>query len=104
MNEEYKLIKVECPYCKHDISHIEYFNYGRTKCESGICEACGHVTYVKNLTPFDSKPIVECPYCHSQNTKKISTASKIGKVAMFGFFALDKTSKQWHCNECKSDF
>jgi len=48
--------------------------------------------------------VVECPYCHSTNTKKISGLSKAGSVAMFGVFALGKTSKQWHCNQCNSDF
>lgn len=47
---------------------------------------------------------VECPYCHSKDTKKISSLSKAGSVALFGVFALGKTSKQWHCNRCKSDF
>lgn len=47
---------------------------------------------------------VKCPYCHSTNTKKISTMSKAGSVALFGIFALGKTSKQWHCNKCGSDF
>lgn len=46
----------------------------------------------------------ECPYCHSKNTKKISGVSKAGSVAMWGIFAMGKVSKQWHCNNCKSDF
>lgn len=47
---------------------------------------------------------IVCPYCHSKDTKKISNLSKAGSVALFGVFALGKTSKQWHCNNCKSDF
>ena len=46
----------------------------------------------------------ECPYYHSKNTKKISGMSKAGSVALWGIFAADKVSKQWHCNNCKSDF
>ena len=46
---------------------------------------------------------VECPYCHSFNTKKISSLSKAGSVAMFGIFS-QKIKHQWHCNECESDF
>jgi len=49
-------------------------------------------------------PTVECPYCHSNDTKKISGLSKAGSVALFGIFALGKTSKQWHCNNCNSNF
>ena len=47
---------------------------------------------------------IECPYCHSTNTKKISGISKAGSVALFGVFAVGKVSKQWHCNNCNSDF
>ena len=47
---------------------------------------------------------IECPYCHSTNTKKISTASKAGNIALLGIFSIDKVTKQWHCNNCKSDF
>jgi len=46
----------------------------------------------------------ECPYCHSKNTKKISGTSKAWSVAMWGILAAGKVSKQWHCNNCKSDF
>lgn len=46
----------------------------------------------------------ECPYCHPKNTKKITGLSKAGSVALWGVFAMGKVSKQWHCNNCKSDF
>ena len=46
---------------------------------------------------------IECPYCHSMNTKKISNIAKAGSVAMFGIFS-QKVKHQWHCNSCGSDF
>ncbi|MDE6253343.1 MAG: hypothetical protein K2M78_12050 [Lachnospiraceae bacterium] len=52
---------------------------------------------------FDKKTMVECPYCHSANTKKISTTSKVANTALFGVFGT-KRFKQWHCNNCSSDF
>ncbi len=55
-------------------------------------------------TLYSSGVRVECPYCHSKNTRKISGASKAGNVALFGVFAAGKVSKQWHCNQCNSDF
>ncbi len=55
-------------------------------------------------TANGNKLTVECPYCHATDTKKISGASKAGSIALFGFFAMPKASKQWHCNKCKSDF
>ena len=51
-----------------------------------------------------SSNAITCPYCHSTNTKKISGISKAGSVALFGVFAVGKVSKQWHCNNCNSDF
>lgn len=61
---------------------------------------------VKNQKPIvpPTKPTVTCPYCSSTNTKKISGLSKASSVALFGIFALSKTTKQWHCNDCGSDF
>lgn len=50
------------------------------------------------------KPIVTCPYCNSTDTKKISNASKAIAVGLFGIFALGKANKEWHCNNCNSDF
>ena len=50
-----------------------------------------------------AKPKVECPYCHSTDTAKISAASKAGSVFFFGLFS-QKVKHQWHCNKCGSDF
>ena len=58
-------------------------------------------TLKTNPNPF--KPTVKCPYCGSTSTKKISTLSRMGSFATFGF-AGKKVGKQWHCNNCKSDF
>lgn len=52
---------------------------------------------------ISTKPTVECPYCHSTDTKKISTTSKVMNTAVFGFFGT-KRFKEWHCNSCNSDF
>ena len=54
--------------------------------------------------PQPSTPTITCPYCKSTNTKKISGLSKAVSVGLFGIFALGKTTKQWHCNSCNSDF
>ena len=58
----------------------------------------------KALEEYKYRNNAECPYCHSKNTKKISGFSKAGSVALFGVFAMGKVGKQWHCNQCKSDF
>lgn len=51
-----------------------------------------------------SSPVVTCPYCKSTNTTKISALSKAGKYALFGVLAIGANSKQWHCNNCNSNF
>lgn len=46
---------------------------------------------------------VVCPYCHSTNTEKIGTVSRAVSISLVGA-ASSKLGKQWHCNNCKSDF
>ena len=54
-------------------------------------------------TTQQSSSQVTCPYCKSTNTKKISTVSRAGSIGLFGIFS-KKVGKQWHCNNCGSDF
>lgn len=48
-------------------------------------------------------PLVKCPYCQSNNVKKITTVNRAVSTGMVGI-ASSKIGKQWHCNSCKSDF
>lgn len=48
-------------------------------------------------------PTIECPYCHSTDTVKISGASRVGSIAFWGI-ASKKFGKQWYCNKCDSNF
>lgn len=100
----YEIVKAKCPKCGCEDAFsfdCEYF-YDIT------CSECGYdissSTENKKLPPAPTIPVVECPYCHSKDTKKISSLSKAGSVALWGVFAAGKVSKQWHCNNCKSDF
>ena len=65
-----------------------------------ICPSCKQV--ITSFSPFQAE--VECPYCHSINTKKITNSSKAVHTALFGVFSLSRNSKQFHCNNCKADF
>lgn len=47
---------------------------------------------------------VECPYCHATNVKKITNTSKAMHTAIFGIFSMGRNSKNFHCNNCNSDF
>lgn len=57
----------------------------------------------KNIQSITSSPIVECPYCHSTNTHKISGLGRAASIGFWGIFS-KKIGKQWHCDNCKSDF
>lgn len=46
---------------------------------------------------------VSCPYCHSNNVKKVGTSGRLLSVFTFGL-ASGKVGKQWHCRSCGSDF
>ena len=46
---------------------------------------------------------VHCPYCNSTNVNKISGTKKAMSIIGFGILS-NKIGKQWHCNNCKSDF
>lgn len=46
---------------------------------------------------------VQCPYCKSWQTERISTASRVVSVAAVGL-ASNKVGKQWHCVKCGSNF
>ena len=46
---------------------------------------------------------VSCPYCKSTNVRKIGVVSRRVSVGLFGL-ASKKIGKQWHCNNCKSNF
>ena len=101
---------ITCSKCEYDtdLTYKQIQELGF----SVICENCGNE--IRVTTPEDElrraiqkqneAKAVECPYCHSKNTKKISGLSKAGSAALWGVFATGKICKQWHCNNCKSDF
>lgn len=49
-----------------------------------------------------SSPTITCPYCNSTNTRKATAGSYVSN-GFFGFFS-KSFGKQWHCNNCGSDF
>lgn len=48
--------------------------------------------------------IPKCPICGSTNLFKITTAHKVGKIALFGIFGMGDNGKTWKCNNCGSKF
>ena len=97
-----EIIEYECPKCGCKQSYKNISEYSI----AGECVSCGEMTFYEKTKEYNipTNPTVECPYCHSKNTKKISGMSKAGSVAIWGIFSIGKVTKQWHCNNCKSDF
>lgn len=58
---------------------------------------------IYSTAPKKETPIIICPYCHSGNTTKITTLNRAGSIMITGV-ASGKIGKQWHCNNCTSDF
>lgn len=59
--------------------------------------------YYASIPTRPSEPKITCPYCHSTNTKKIGVISRSVSVGLFGLGS-KKINRQWHCNNCGSDF
>lgn len=73
-------------------------------CPKCNCNLITQDEYSSTGYHHSDKPVVECPYCHSTDTKKITNTSKAVHTAVFGIFSMGRNSKQWHCNDCGSDF
>lgn len=83
---------------------------------NGICKCCKQPMKIDNNNWWLSgnsnnsknnntsiEPTITCPYCHSTNTSKIGTLSRVVSTGLFGLGS-KKVGKQWHCNKCGSDF
>lgn len=122
MRKKVKILCYECKKCNKTVYFKSDSHYD-TKCKT--CKMEMHFFYehpykpengLKAIKGADSKEqqnslffsaqksIVECPYCHSINTSKISSFSKAMAFSFGGIAALAQAGKQWHCNSCKSDF
>lgn len=81
------------------------FIMGVVGCEESVARQLVLETIPKETDniPIKNTPIIECPYCHSINTTKITAAAKAVNIALFGLHG-NKRKYQWYCNDCKSDF
>lgn len=62
-----------------------------------------HAIEMQQFAPPTQEHTVTCPYCGSHNCKKIGVGGRAVSVGMTGL-ASSKIGKQWHCNNCNSDF
>ena len=103
----------QCPNCKKEYSDELHYclrcNYPLKRIEDSKTVYREdynqpHEEDYNNNKKREKKFVIECPYCHSTNTKKITTTSKVVHTALFGIFSINRNSKNFHCNNCKSDF
>lgn len=60
-------------------------------------------SFLDTLAESTASSLVQCPYCKSYCTRKISGLSRAFSAGLFGLGS-KKIGKQWHCTNCGSDF
>ena len=100
---------IECPRCGGTSADVQTDQFvgatGRNVTRKiAFCKTCGKLLLNETNWGEAVPGTVTCPFCRSTDCKKISTASKVGRVALFGVLAAGSVSKTWHCNSCGSNF
>ena len=109
MDDIDRLFKVLDFKDKNQYSEANLYIIETTECDEITAKAVfEELTYGLVMDPQlqfeENVNIPKCPTCGSTNIKKISGLSKVGSVALWGVFAVGKVSKQWHCNNCGSEW
>lgn len=94
-------IEHKCPNCGQE---MEFWCIEEVDIETG--KTVNNKTTTEDIDIkriVTGKPTVTCPYCNSTNTTKITATSKVLNTALFGFLGT-KRLRNYHCNDCKSDF
>lgn len=97
IEENDNLLAVRCKHCgKQTIMLEKHTTENRRNPNAKPSEP---MTYEELVNA--NKP--KCPICSSTNIQKITMTKRAVSFSLFGF-ASSKVGKQWHCNNCKSDF
>ena len=112
--------RYQCPQCK------KYYWFETSKEYDAFCTECKcNLTLIgnydidtelaeqrKNAPKYDPTkdpnspfyiPVIQCPYCSSTKTSKISAMSRVVSTGLFGVGS-KKIGKQFHCQKCGADF
>ena len=90
--------------------HGELISIGLVDEDNNESDAVYNRPYQKEkfVSEFEQQPLDEsqitCPYCHSTNVQKITMGKKVVKGWLWGAAAASTLTKEWHCNNCKSNF
>lgn len=90
---------LRCPECGR---------YGDKKDGDTICFFCNcklitEDEYRSTGYNYSDKPVVECPYCHSKDTKKIGAGERAVSVIGLGLLS-KKINKSFKCKSCGGTF
>lgn len=100
---ENQIINFKCKYCGHN----QAYKKENVLMVYAECLQCHEPTVLESKNKvFESKKskiLVKCTYCGSTDVKKISTLGRASSVTLLGL-ASKKIGKQFHCNNCGSDF
>lgn len=84
-------------------SELDKKPYNSQSVEMSVTEIKEETSWQQAVRKTNEANGVTCPYCNSMNCSKIGTMSRGFSFSLFGFGS-SKVGKQWHCNNCKSDF
>lgn len=106
-NLERNTLKEKQKQIQYEIDNFNKVKESRIKSYASILNI-RRKNMINNLTGYNNsnnnQNIPHCPTCGSTNIRKISGVSKAGSVAVWGVLAVGKVSKQWHCNNCGSEW
>lgn len=109
-----------CPNCR------EFYDYDSSEEYEAVCSECGIPLDFFGSFDMDTEkkpekvpemsdeqfrqflktldgPQVTCPYCSSTRVSRISILGRMVSVEFWGL-ASNKLGKQWHCDDCGSNF
>lgn len=82
---------------------IAFGMWRSTKLSPEMQKQMGEIEKQKEIEKKRRTENISCPYCKSHNVQKISVVGRAVSASAMGL-ASSKIGKQWHCNNCRSDF
>lgn len=70
---------------------------------TGVCFGLKYIYYNKRIQLSPKAPNIQCPYCRSKLVSRITTFDRTISIITFGLVS-NKFGKQWHCDDCDSNF
>lgn len=92
-----------CKICGGELCFSYSYEHNSNNGMRAIKNSNAKNKFISQSNNLQSTSQILCPYCQSTNISKIGTLNRVVSVGMFGL-ASKKIGKQWHCNNCKSDF